>query len=239
MFDRGYPSYELLLLLSRHYAGYFLFRCSASESFPAVSAFAQSGKKEAIVPLTPSKKYKSTGDAQTRKMLPTLKLRAIRMVNPDGEVSILVTNLLDPKAFPRQDILELYLKRGEIEGYYRDEKGTLEVETFHSRTVNGILQELYAVMMMSIITRTLMALPDDMLGPPQQESQFKNAIMTLAAEAAVVVPDQPDKAIVIFKEIILEIARVKYYRPKTPRPSQPRYTRRTPNKGCRKRRKAA
>ena len=239
MFDRGYPSYELLLLLSRHYAGYFLFRCSASESFPAVSAFAQSGKKEAIIHITPSKKYKSAVDAETRKGLPTLTLRAIRMVNPGGEVSILVTNLVDPKAFPRQDIIELYRKRWEIEGYYRDEKVTLEIETFHSRTVNGVLQEFYAVMMMSIITRTLMALTVDMLGSPQQESQFKNAIMTLAAEAAVLLPDHPDRAIVIFNEIIIEIARVKYYRPKTPRPSQPRYTKKTPNKWCRKRPKAA
>jgi len=64
----------------------------------------------------------------------------------------------------------------------------------------------------------------------KQEIQFKNAILTLASEAAVLVPDDPEKAIIIFKEILIEIARVKYYRPKKPRSSQPRVNKRPLNK---------
>jgi hypothetical protein len=56
----------------------------------------------------------------------------------------------------------------------------------------------------------------------KKELQFKNTILTIASEAAFLVPDDPQKAITIFKEILEEIARVKYYRPKKPRSSQPR-----------------
>ncbi len=42
----------------------------------------------------------------------------------------------------------------------------------------------------------------------------------------------PQAAARIFTEILEEIARVKYYRPKEPRPSQPRVTKKANNKWC-------
>jgi len=56
--------------------------------------------------------------------------------------------------------------------------------------------------------------------------------MTLAAEVAVLVPDEPQKAVAIFSELLNAIARVKYYRAKYRRPTQPRVTKRPPNKWC-------
>ena len=41
-------------------------------------------------------------------------------------------------------------RRWEIEGYYRDEKVVMEIEKFHTKTINGILQELYAAIIRSI-----------------------------------------------------------------------------------------
>jgi hypothetical protein len=80
-----------------------------------------------------------------------------------------------------------------------------------------------------------MVLASERLNSDAGECQFKNAIMVLASEAAVLVPDNPEKAAAIFSEILDEIASVKYYRPKTPRPSQPRVTKRAHNKWCGKR----
>ena len=56
--------------------------------------------------------------------------------------------------------------------------------------------------------------------------------MTLADEAAVLLPDDPQTAARIFKEVLEEIARVKYYRAKTVRLSQPRITKKADNKWC-------
>ena len=64
----------------------------------------------------------------------------------------------------------------------------------------------------------------------EQEAQFKNAVIALSADAAFLVADNPEKAAEIFKNILVEIARVKYYRLKEPRSSQPRVNKSPLNK---------
>jgi hypothetical protein len=41
-------------------------------------------------------------------------------------------------------------------------------------------------------------------------------MITLASEAALLTPQCPEMALCIFDELLREIARVRYYRPKTP-----------------------
>ena len=55
-------------------------------------------------------------------------------------------------------------------------------------------------------------------------------MITLAEDAFVLTPQHPERALVIFSEILKEIARVRYYRPKTPRTSQPRVSMKPINK---------
>lgn len=230
MFDRGYPSYESLLYLNQNYSGHYLFRCPASGTFPSVEKFIKSGKSEAIIFITPSNKFKNKVSIKEQKDLKPIKVRIVRLESPDGALSVLITNLFGKNKYKSNEIIELYFTRWRVEEYYRDEKVILEVEKFHSRTVNGILQELYAAMIMSVISRTLMALTTKLFFSKPQETQFKNAILALASEAAFLAPDNLDKAVAVFKEIILQIARVKYYRPKRSRPTQPRVNKSPCNK---------
>ncbi len=232
LFDRGYPSYKLIAHLREHHNGYFLFRCPAKSTFPAVEAFVESGMKEGFIIITPSNKYLQHMTARQRRKAKGIQLRVIRLVSPDGTVSVLLTNLLNKNNFPKEDIVDLYFRRWTIEDHYRTEKVTLEIEKFHGRTSNSIRQELFAVVIMSVIARTLMVLTAQILGETDAEYQFKNCIMTLANEAAILVPDDPQRAVEIFTEILHAIARVKYYRAKNPRPTQPRVTKRPPNKWC-------
>lgn len=226
--DQGYPSFEYIPHLEHHYDGYYLFRCPAQSTFPAVERFVRSGQPEALIDLHPTHGFLNHPPKAQRAAIAAIPLRAIRLVAPDGTVSVLLTNLLDRKTFPVAQIIELYFRRWGVEDHYRHEKTFLEIEVFHSRTENGIRQELFAVLMMSVITRLLMMLS----GPPGAvaEPQFKNAIMTLASDAALLVPEQPHLAFQIFQEVLTEIARVKYYRPKQPRSPQPRVSRRPINK---------
>jgi hypothetical protein len=145
---------------------------------------------------------------------------------------VILTNLLNQKAYPREQIIDLYFRRWAIEGHYRNEKAVLGIEQFHGKTSNSIRQELFGALIMTVIARTLIVLASKNLDSDVGECQFKNAIMVLASEAAVLVPDNPEKAAVIFSEILDQIAAVKYYRPKTPRPPQPRVTKRAHNKWC-------
>ena len=208
-----------------------------------------------------------------KKEIEPLKLRIIRLKAPDGKISVLFTSLLDKKQFSSKEIIELYFRRWEVESYYRDEKIFIDIDTFHSRTVNGIRQELFAAVIMSVIARILMVnvnvvnvntmeieQPKEIkkesgdgngngngngdgdgdgvqkiskqkqMTKTMPEPQFKNAVMALAAEAAILTPDKPKVAAALFKEIIEEIRRVKYYRPKIPRQSKPRLTKRPNNK---------
>ncbi len=237
LFDRGYPGYELISYLRENHKGYFLFRCPATSTFPAVESFVASGKQEGFILLDPSNNFLKGLSRRQRKKAKGIQLRIIRLVSPDGTVSVLLTNMLNMAAFPMQEIIDLYFRRWAVEDHYRNEKVALEIEKFHGKNSNSIRQELFAVAIMSVIARTLMVVTQRALGSRMAEYQFKNAIMTLAAEAAILVPDDPGKAAEIFSEILQAISRVKYYRPKSPRPTQPRVTKKAPNKWCVGRRK--
>ncbi len=229
LFDRGYPSYELIHYLSRKFRGYFLFRCPAVSTFPAVEAFIASAKEEDDICIDPSNKFLKKIPKKQRTALNAIKLRVIKLVSPDGTVSVLLTNLHDRQEFATQQVISLYFRRWEVENYYRDEKIVLEIEEFHGRSSNSVHQELFAAMIMSVIARTLMVLSQMLAGDPRQP-QFKNAVMTLASEAAVLVPDDPVRATGVFQDILEEMRRVIYYRPKTPKPFPPRVSKRSINK---------
>ncbi len=158
VFDRGYPSYELFHQFSTTDTRFFIFRCPASCTFPVVEAFVARGKQEAIIWITPSNTAMATLSPRQRKHLHAIKVRVIRMEHPDGTLSVLMTNLFNMVDVPRLEIVALYVQRWQVEGYYRDENVTLEIEQFHRRTPNGIRQELFAAMIMSVIARTLMML---------------------------------------------------------------------------------
>jgi len=232
LFDRGYPSYELIAYLREHHKGYFLFRCPAKSTFPAVEAFVESGMKEGFIVIAPSNKYLQRMTAKQRRKTKGIQLRVIKLVSPNGTVSVLLTNLLNKNSFPKEEIVDLYFRRWTIEDHYRTEKVTLEIEKFHGRSSNSIRQELFAAVIMSVITRTLMVHASRIFGEKNAEYQFKNSIMTLADEVAVLVPEDPQRAVEIFTEILHAIARVKYYRAQKPRPTQPRVTKRPSNKWC-------
>lgn len=230
LLDRGYPSYDFIRELQQNFSGHFLMRCTGRYTFPAVERFVQSHKKEDIIYLQPSNKARGQLKNAERQHLRPLKIRVIRLTSPDGRVSVLLTNLFDRKTFRYHEFINLYARRWEVETYYRDEKVVLEVEQFHGYSVNSIKQELLAAAIMTVISRTMMGLASDPTAAGAMEPQFKNAILTLASEAAVLAPEDPEAAAIIFNDILQAISRVKYYRPKNPRPSAPRVTKRAINK---------
>jgi hypothetical protein len=215
--DRGYPSYDLIDFVRRHYRGYWLFRGPSQATFSAVAQFVQSGRQDALIRLQPPQ-----GEAIT--------VRAIRLPSPDGTLSVLLTNLLDAQRFSTAAIIALYFRRWAVETQYRDEKTSLDIERFHRHTENGIRQELFAILLVAVIARILMVLMTDRDHPSGVEPQLKPAMITVATEAAVLTPHCPVLALAIFTELLQEIARVRYYPPKTPRPPQPRVSRRPLNK---------
>ncbi len=225
LFDRGYPSYDLiryLHALPEQHA--FVFRCPAQSTFKAVTQFVQSGKADAQIWLDCASQIR---EARSVNSIP---LRLVRLESPDGTLSVLITNLLNQAQYPAKSLVELYFRRWRIEEQYRDEKTHHEIETFHSRSKNGVKQEMFAIMVMCVIARTLMVLMTEQNPERLCAPQFKNAMRTLASETALLTVKNPDLTLSLFKELLKEIARVKYYPPKQPRKSHPRVSRKPVNK---------
>ena len=233
LFDRGFPSYGFLHAL-HHHAYRYVMRCPATSTFPAVTAFVRSGRAETFLWLTPSDTFKRQLSPTQRRARTSLRLRALRLAAPDGTVSVLLTNLVDTRRFPRTAIIALYWRRWAVETHYRDEKTLLHIEHFHSRTPDGIRQELFAILIGCVIARTLTALavPSESIETAQSlvRPHLKNALMCLARDAALLIPAHPGHALVILQELLHAIRQVKYYKPKSPRPARPRVNKHPANK---------
>ena len=233
LFDRGFPSYGFLHDLQQH-SRLYLMRCPATSTFPAVEAFVRSGRAETRLWLTPSDTFKRSLTPAQRRTLAPIRLRAIRLEAPDGTVSVLLTNLVDVRRFPRAAISALYWRRWAVETHYRDEKTLQHIEQFHSHTPDGIRQELFAILIGCVIARplTALAVPSESIETAQSivQPQLKNALMSFAREAALLTPAHPEKALVILQELLNAIRQVKYYKPKHPRPSRPRVNKQPVNK---------
>ncbi len=79
-------------------------------------------------------------------------------------------------------LIALYKARWEVENYYRDEKQWLSVEDFMSKSVLGVTQELFATVVMSLITRVSLYLEDQKVENEKREGvpQFYNAITAIS-----------------------------------------------------------
>jgi hypothetical protein len=230
LFDRGYPGYEFIKDLIKSYSGCFIFRSPGSSTFPAVISFLASNKDEDIIWLNPTRSYRVHLGVKMWRQAKPIKLRVIKLVSPDGTVSVLLTNLMNSDAFSLDDITNLYFRRREVETHYRNEKTVLDIEKFHGKSPNSIRQELFAIMIVSVISRILMECAEQSHQHEKGFPQFKHAIMTIAYDAAALTPDDPVLAVNIFKELLDEIARVRYYHSQKKRSTQPRVTKRKINR---------
>jgi len=229
LFDRGYPSYDLIHYLTYDcFPRHFVFRCPATSTFKVVKDFVKSGQQESDVFLDTASHIK--GSLSSIKGQQAIPLRLIRLESPDGTLSILITNLLNREVYSASSLIKLYFRRWKIEEQYRDEKTYIDVETFHSRSENGIKQELFAILIMCVISRTMMLFATENSSGKKYVPQFKNAVISLAMDAALLTAEDPGVALQIFKELLIEMHRVKYYKPKKNRKSYTRVSRKPINK---------
>jgi len=155
----------------------------------------------------------------------TLELRLIR--GPDdseGKPIVFVTNLLDRKRYPRHEILGLYRKRWSVETLYGRAKKLLCLEKFHARTYNGVMQEIFAnLLILSLTAMAVTAVVDeDDVDAEITLPSFKNAVQSVRRHLFSVVDHRiegvrPKKVMVL---ILAEVRAVMY--PIRPDRSYPR-----------------
>ena len=126
IFDRGYPSKEMISVLSEMDCRY-LMRMQNS-SFKEIAEHQESDFKIEIT-------YQGK----------TYSVRVIRVELSTGETEILITNLKKSE-FSKSDFLELYHFRWGVETAYNTIKNKFLIEKFSGRTVLSVYQDFFAAM---------------------------------------------------------------------------------------------
>lgn len=182
IFDRGYPSYNLIEHIIRKPNMDFVMRVS-SESFKkiqqlpectldvditsritSVSSNHARGGYDALVSATSPKgkiKKRVSWDFGRRDHEQTI--RVVRFQLDNGEYETLVTSLMDREAFPATCFKELYHLRWGIETSFRELKYNLGAVNFHSRSDEFVKQEIVAKIIMynySMAITMCVALPE-------------------------------------------------------------------------------
>ena len=115
---------------------FFLHRVQTSRTAPRyVKEFLKSSSKDKIISVCTN--YEGEEVALLLRLVKGPK-------DSKGKRIIFVTNLLDDRRYSRLSILSLYRKRWGIETMYGHMKNSIKIEKFHSKTYNGVMQEIYA-----------------------------------------------------------------------------------------------
>ncbi len=166
IFDRGYPSYALLLYLEKNSIDYVI-RMPKSR-FKEIDTFRQSDCDDTLIELKLTKtrlhdmkrKNSNAKVAQTmedKKIGESLKLRAVKVSLDSGEVEILITSLVDSKAYKTKIFKQLYFKRWGVEEEYKALKALMQVENFTGITQIAINQDFFATIFMLNITNRIIS----------------------------------------------------------------------------------
>ena len=171
LFDRGYPSITLIFFLL-HHKKEFLIRCSETSWLSEITKLVNLNKKDTIIEICP-KILKGKKRQNFQERLPntclksTVKVRVLIINLPNGKREILVTSLLDKKAYNYEIFQGLYHLRWGGEENYKFHKVRIEIENFSGSLPCAIEQDFRA----SIFTGNVKAL---IAGEAQEELEMES-----------------------------------------------------------------
>lgn len=220
--DRGFASFaHLALLFMRKMHG--VFRCHQQQivsfregrkhtnknhpkkGLPRSRYVLRLGRWDQLVGYIKPKGKPKWMDDDTLATLPeTVMVRELRFLTPQKgfrtKVITLVTTLLDPVAYPKEDLAKLYLSRWQIEVNFRHLKTTMGMEVLHCKTVEGVLKELYMFALTYNLIRLVMLEASRRQKVPLDRISFIDALRWLRDANAdtkltplVVNPSRPDR----------------------------------------------
>ena len=149
LYDRNFSNYKMVALhLWQEKERKFVIR--AKETQNMIAAFIKSGKASSIVYMQPTASaiagLKKSGFIITKNTL--LKVRLVR-VDLAQSVEVLITNLWEEDGHPVEQFKDLYFMRWGIEANISVQKNILQLESFSGLTVQTVLQDFYATVMMT------------------------------------------------------------------------------------------
>jgi hypothetical protein len=155
----------------------FVIRVPRSATFKAVDDFVSSGGDDYRILVDPPQGH------PMRERGP-VEVRALRISAPNGEESVLLTSLRQSES-SKGEIGDLYHLRWQIKELYKVEKSNyLGQSQFHSKSPDGVRQEIYALTLFVAITRFLMAAAAREHQVSYEELSPKSGVLGLALEQA-------------------------------------------------------
>lgn len=140
--DRAYAAFWLMSLLEKEEKS-FVIRVKANR-WKLAKHFLQSGKKEQIVTITPSKE--AVLRCKERKIpIQPLSLRLVRVPIESGEDHVLITNLTNREIFKCSDIRGLYRRRWPVEESFKHLKLRAELENLSGKTQQTVRQDFHRI----------------------------------------------------------------------------------------------
>jgi hypothetical protein len=199
--DRGFASFvHLVLLFLRDMHG--VFRCHQKQivnfrvnrkhtgkhkpkkRMPRSRYVKRLGRYDQLVEYVKPKTRPKWMDAETYASLPeTLLVRELRFLTPQKghrtKVITLVTTLLDPIAYPKAALADLYLSRWRIEVNLGHLKTTMGMAVLHCKTKDGVLKELYMFALAYNLIRLVMLEASRLQKVPLDRISFIDALRWL------------------------------------------------------------
>ena len=149
IYDRNFCNYKMVALhLWQEKERKFVIR--AKETQNTIRSFIESGQSTAIVDLPPTASA-IAGLKKSGYVINTTTLLSVRLVRVelDKTVEVLMTNLWEEEGYATDQFKELYFKRWAIETNIAIQKNVLQLESFSGLTVNAVLQDFYATVIMT------------------------------------------------------------------------------------------
>lgn len=181
LLDRGYPAYWMYHKLNLHSIN-FIIRIGTHLKYKIIK---KNKYNDLIIELNPCRLTKNNCKAnlamsEFNSLPEKIRLRLIKTTMKGFRTRYIITSLIDNKKYSYTDICKLYCDRWIIENFYRDLKHILKIEKFHSKYIDGIYQEIYASMILTIILQKYISTASKLHGIPYEEISFKKTFNLLS-----------------------------------------------------------
>ena len=145
LFDRGYPSADLILWLTAHHIRFVM---RVSQGFYSEISGVTESDAVVTIRITPDRARRLKEQGTPVPVGTELTLRVLKLTLPSGEVETLVTDLT-PVELPYAEALSLYFRRWGLETHYDDLKNKFEIENFSGHTPVVVEQDFAATTFLS------------------------------------------------------------------------------------------
>lgn len=167
IYDRGYPSYALMLGV-RERGAHFLIRCTHKFNQQVIDFVASEHTSKAVE----MGAGKNTAHGRGPQRKDRINVRMVKVVLDSGEVETLLTSLLDEARYPTAVFKDLYGKRWGVERFYNTIKNIARVEHFTGHTDVVIQQDFHCALFMCNLHALLIDEVQDQLPDTQPERKL-------------------------------------------------------------------